>query len=514
MSKIKQMLGKFQLTQVRLGALISYMALGINIVTGLLYTPWMVHKIGQSNYGLYTLATSLIAIFMLDFGLGSAVSRFVSKYRAEGNQGAINKIVSVIYKLYFAIDGVILVVLVGLYFFLDIIYVKLTPEELEIFKVLYLMVAGFNLISFPLSPLNGVLNAYEKFIQLKLCDVFNKLFTVVLVLIALTASANVVTVVGANVTSGIITLIIKMIIVKKQLPIKLDLKGKGDKATYKNLFGFTLWTTVISLMQRFTHSFAPSVLGMTSSSIEIAVYSPAVVLEGYFYLFATAVNGLFLPRISRFIAEKKEDKILDLMIKVGKYQITVLGLIFVGFICVGKNFMNLWMGPEYAKSYYCTILLILPSLIGCSNQIANTTVVAKNLVKYQAKCMMVTGVLGLALSYVLSIYFGSVGVCIGTAVTSIVNIIYMTFIYKNKAEIDIFKFYKKCWIKAIPCYAAVIAIGLFITSYITFTGWFGLIIKAMIVTGIYAIVFFLGYFSSKDRRDLVSKIKSITKLNK
>ena len=142
MSKIKQMLGKFQLTQVRLGALISYMALGINIVTGLLYTPWMVHKIGQSNYGLYTLATSLIAIFMLDFGLGSAVSRFVSKYRAEGNQGAINKIVSVIYKLYFAIDGVILVVLVGLYFFLDIIYVKLTPEELEIFKVLYLMVAA------------------------------------------------------------------------------------------------------------------------------------------------------------------------------------------------------------------------------------------------------------------------------------------------------------------------------------------------------------------------------------
>ena len=96
---------KFKLDQVRTGAVVSYFAIGVNIITGLLYTPWMVRQIGQSNYGLYTLATSLIAIFMLDFGLGSAVSRFVSKYRAEGNQEGINSIVGVIYKLYIAIDN-------------------------------------------------------------------------------------------------------------------------------------------------------------------------------------------------------------------------------------------------------------------------------------------------------------------------------------------------------------------------------------------------------------------------
>lgn len=508
MSKIKQLSGKLKITQVRMGALISYGALGINIITGLLYTPWMVHKIGQSNYGLYTLATSLIAIFMLDFGLGSAVSRFVSKYRAENNQQGVNKIISIIYKLYFGIDIVILAVLFGLYFFLDVIYVKLTPQELETFKVLYLMVAGFNLISFPLSPLNGILNAYEKFIQLKLCDVFNKLFTVALVIITLTASANVVSVVAANVTGGIVTLIIKMIIVKRQVPLKLDIRGKGDRETYKSLFGFTVWTTVISIMQRFTHSFAPSVLGMTSSSIEIAVYSPAVVLEGYFYTFAMAVNGLFLPRISRFIAEKKEDKILDLMIKVGRYQITILGLIFVGFICVGQDFMNLWMGPEYAKSYYCTIILIFPSLISCSKQIANTTMIAKNLIKYQARCMIITGVLGLGLSYLLSIKLGSVGVCIGTAATSLVNSIYMTFVYKNKAEIDVFKFYRKCWIKAVPCYAIVAVAGLLIAPLIPLTGWIGLIVKAAIVAVIYLIVFGFIYFSSAERKALINKIKS------
>lgn len=509
MNKLKQLVSKLRTDQIKMGAVISYLALGIGIVTGLLYTPWMVHKIGQSNYGLYTLATSLITIFMLDFGLGSAVSRFVSKYRAEGNQQAINKITGVIYKLYFIIDAVVLAVLVILYFFLDVIYVKLTPDELETFRSLYLLVAGFNLISFPFSPLNGILNAYEKFIQLKLCDVFNKLFTVALVVIALYFSTSVKTVVAANVLAGIITIVIKFVIVKTSVPLKVDF-SKSDKSTYKTLFGFTAWTTVISIMQRFTHSFAPSVLGITASSTEIAIYSPAVILEGYYYSVGIAVNGLFLPRISKFIADKQEDKILDLMIKVGRYQLTVLGLIFVGFMCVGQDFMTLWMGPEYSKSYVCTLIIIAPTLLNCAKEIASTTVIAKNLIQYQAKLMIVTGFAGLAASYFLSLKLGATGVCLGTALTSLVNNIYMTFIYKNKAGIDIFTFYKKCVLKAILCYALVAVIGFSVLPLVSLPlSWTGLIIKAGIIGVIYLIVFFLLFLTSAERKEIGNILKKI-----
>ena len=48
--------------------MISYAAIAINIVATLLYTPWMVRQIGQANYGLFTLATSLINLFLIDFG--------------------------------------------------------------------------------------------------------------------------------------------------------------------------------------------------------------------------------------------------------------------------------------------------------------------------------------------------------------------------------------------------------------------------------------------------------------
>ena len=45
--------------QIRIGAVISYVALAVNIAATLLYMPWMVSVIGKANYAMYTLAYSL-----------------------------------------------------------------------------------------------------------------------------------------------------------------------------------------------------------------------------------------------------------------------------------------------------------------------------------------------------------------------------------------------------------------------------------------------------------------------
>lgn len=499
---------KLRLGQVKTAAIISYLALALNIILGFLYTPWMVDKIGDANYGLYTLATSVITIFMLDFGLGSAVSRFVSKYRAEKNQKAIDDIMSAIYKLYIAIDIAIFVVLTVIFFFLDIIYVKLDPQELEKFKTLYLIVAFFNVISFPFTPLDGVLNAYEKLAQLKLCSLFNKVFTVIAVVLTLYFTNDVAAVVGANIAVGLLTIILKLVIVKSNTPLKINLRFKG-KETYKTLFSFTAWTTIINLMQRFTHTLSPSVLAMTSGALEIAVYSPAVIIEGYYYTLATAIQGLFLPRISRFIAEKKENEILNLAIKLGRYQVITLGLIFIGFVCVGYDFMILWMGPEYAKTYYCTLILIFPTLISSSQQIASTTVIAKNLVKYQALCMLMTGTVGLGVSYISSKFIGAIGVCIGTAVAALANTVFMNFVYIKKAGLDMFKFYKQVYLRAVPAYILSAVISWFSVSFINILGWKGLIIKGIVISLIYFVAVFLFCINSDEKKKIAGLLKKV-----
>lgn len=497
---------KLKFSQLKMGAAISYFSMAFSIVAGLVYTPWMVAKIGQSNYGLYTLANSLIMIFVMDFGLGSAVSRFVAKYRAEGRVQDINNILGVIYKLYIGIDIAIFAVLAGVFLFVGKIYGELTPTELETFKSLYLIVAGYHILAFPFTPLNGILNAYEKFIQLKICDLVYKVFSVLSVVVVLFFSSSVVAVISANVLTHMLVVVLKFVFVKASVPVKTNFRASG-KSLYRNLFSFTLWTTIISIMQRFTHSFAPSVLGMTSGSKEIALYAPAVTLEGYYYTFGQAINGLFLPRVSQYIADGEEDKILKLMIKVGRYQAMVLGLIFIGFICVGKDFMTLWMGSDYIKTYYLAITILFPTLISSTQQIAKTTVIAKKLVRYEAMCMSITGVIGLAISYLLSLKVGALGVCIGTAVTALANVVYMNFIYKKKAGINVFEFYKKCYIRLIPCYGLSVLAGLAVAKYVPLDGWLGLGVKVVIIIAAYGILAGIFYISKDEKKQLLKKLK-------
>ena len=116
--------------QIKFGVLMSYFAIGINIITGLIYTPWMISSIGQENYGLFTLANSIMAFFMFDFGLSGAITRYISKYLSEGRPDKANNCLGLVYKLYFGIDLLLFIILAVVYIYIPDIYQKLHKESL------------------------------------------------------------------------------------------------------------------------------------------------------------------------------------------------------------------------------------------------------------------------------------------------------------------------------------------------------------------------------------------------
>ena len=284
--------------QIKLGALMSYFTIAFNMIAGLLYTPWMIEQIGQSNYGLYTLATSLITLFVMDFGMGAAVSRFVSKYNAAGEQEKVNNFLGIVYKLYFAIDAIILIALIIVSFFINGIYDNLTSSELDTFKVLYVIVGLFSVVSFPFMNLNGILTAYEQFVGLKVADLFHKVFIIVAMVIALIMGYGVYALVIVNAISGLLTILIKLMIVRKKTAVRVNFKHK-DKIMLKEIFGFSLWTTIGSLAQRLIFNITPSIIAAVSvtGAVGVALFGLGQTIEGYVYTFATAINGMFMPRI-------------------------------------------------------------------------------------------------------------------------------------------------------------------------------------------------------------------------
>lgn len=493
--------------QIKIGAMLSYFAIILNVGAGLLYTPWMVKMIGQSQYGLYTLANSLISLFLVDFGLSSATARYVSKYRAENNIQKVNNFLGIIYKLYLIIDGLIFLTLIIVYFFIDVIYKNLTPLEIAQFKVVYIIAGLFSVINFPFVTLNGILTAYEEFIHLKLSEVLYRLMLVAIMIAVLLNGGGLYSLVIVNAVVGLVVIAYKLIVIKRKLPINVNLYYR-DVGLTKDLFGFSAWSTVSTLAQRLVFSITPTVLGIVANSAAIAVFGIVSTIEGYVFVFTTAINGMFMPTITRAFHKSDAAKELNpLFIGVGKFQYAINGLIVAVFFAVGMQFIELWMGHDYSTAYYGILLTIVPGLFYNSLQIANTSLIVTNKVKYQAFVNMFMGVINIVLAFILSKRFGVLGACISIFIAFTVRNIILNIICYKVLKLDIFRFIRDCYIRmSIPICISVL-IGFLMNRIICPQGWTDLIIRGLVILIIFILSLFICGLNSTDRKYILQHLR-------
>lgn len=484
--------------QIRNGAILSYISITINILSGLVYTPWMVSRIGQSQFGLYTLANSIISLFLLDLGLGLATSRYISKYRAEGNQEKIDFFLGSIYKIYAALSGVLLVFFSVFFFCIDYVYTQLTVEEIRQFRVVYCISAGFSVINFPFVTFDGILSSYEKFIPLKLTEIAYRILYIATTSVALLLNHGLYVFVGLHAVVGLAITLAKGIIIKRTLPIRICFH-KQDNRLYREIFSFSLWVSITSLAQRLIFNLMPSILGVVASSSAIAVFGIVTTIESYAYTVIAAIKGLFMPRVSELLL-KDEKGLGSLNLSVGKFLYGLNGLIIVGFTILGKDFLLLWMGPEYADAYAGILLVLIPGLFYNSLQIANTTIIATKKVDLQAYVTVGTGVINVILAFPLSYRYGVIGSCLAIFIAYIARAIALNIMYHKVLPFDMLEFSKECYLKmSIPIVVAVLCCAPLHDVSIS-SDWLGLIIKGILVSAIYFVSIFVLGMSKVDRK--------------
>jgi O-antigen/teichoic acid export membrane protein len=493
--------------QIKLGALLSYFALGVNILTGLFFTPWVINSIGRENYGLFTLALSVITLFVFDFGLSGAVTRFIAKFLAEGRQDKANNCLGLVYRLYLYIDVFFVIILTAVYFFIPQIYRELTPDEIDRFKVVYSVAAVFTVFSFPFIPVNGILNANEKFIQVKICDVLHKLFIVVAMAGCLLLGGGLYSLVVVNAIAGVLAIFFKLWCISRFTDMSINFRYH-DKDQSREILGFSVWTTIIAFCTRMIFTLAPTILGIFAGSVPIAIFGIANSLEGYVYSFTNAIGGMFLPRVSKIVSAGNGD-VMPLMIKVGRIQLLVAGLVIGGFICVGREFITLWVGDGFADSYICAVFLIVPGLLQLPQEIGMQTIIAKNEVKYQAIVWMIMATINIMLSFVFAWKYGAIGISISICIAYIIRTIGLDIIFRKRLALDIRSFFSETFAKMGAGLVIVIVLSLALKNFIQLNGLIGLVLKTILFIFIYCI--YSTVVVNDEEKIMVKKLLNIKK---
>ncbi len=494
-------------SQLKKGVVLSYARVVFNALAGLLYTPWLIACIGSSDYGLYTLAISVINMFLLDFGLGSAVSRFLSKYKVEGDWDDAAVFLGIVYRVYFIIDIVILMVLVAGYFLIAAIYANLTVEELRKFQVLYMIVALYSVLSFPMLSFDGILNSEEKFVAWKGLDLLERITNVALIVVFLLLGYGVFALVFTNALTVLVFRCLKFLVIKRSTNVHVRFGVQNSKLT-KELVSFSVWTTAVSISQRMIFAIMPSILAALSNSWEIALFGLVVSLEGNFYGVAAALGNVFMTRVSRaLVSENAGNQLQVLMTKVGRVQLFILGAIFVGFIGIGRLFVACWVGGEFSMLYACTILVLIPSMIESPEIVGDTAITAAGAMKQKALIYLAMAITNIGTGIFLVGPYGALGGCVSICIAYCVRTIGMNVLYASILNLQIGRFFRDVYGRwPIP---AVLTVGFtFAFDWIIApVGWLGVLIELTVVTVLYLIFTWILFLAPTEKKKMMSFIE-------
>ncbi len=477
--------------QLKAGAFLSYVSIGLNNVVGLLYTPFMLRMMGQSEYGLYSLVASVVAyLTVLDLGFGNAIVRYTAKFRAEGKIREQYEMFGMFFLLYIGIGILVLLVGAGLYFNIDRLF-GATMNENELYKIRVMMLLMvFNLaFTFPMSIWGAVITAYENFVFQKLVNIARIILNPLAMIVMLMIGYRAIGMVVVTTIFNIITLLINYWYCKKKINIRVRF-GHFRWGFLKEVSIYSFWIFIDSLVTRYYINIGQLVVGIYCGSLVVAIYALAIQLLLMYSSFSSAINSLLLPKITTLVANNSSsDELSSLFIRIGRIQFFVISFILVGFVIFGREFIVLWGGVNYYKTYYIALLIFIPFSFDLITNVGITILQAKNKLKYRSIPMLITAFVGIMIMFPMTDKFGVWGCAVVTSASILIsNVIISNIMFYKIVNINVLKmvkdFGKMLWFPVLS-----IIFCFFIKQNIQIENWFDLILYILLFSVVYIPVF-------------------------
>ena len=495
-----------KINQLKAGVILTYLSQAIHVLSSMIYTPIMLRLLGQSEYGLYQLVSSVVSYLgLLNLGFGAGYIRFYSKYKAENDEIKIRRL-NGMYLIVFSVLGLLSLVCGGIMTFNTpaIFGNGLSAEELSKAKVLMAMM----IISLPITLLDSVfacyLTAKERFLFQKGMACIKGVISPFVTLPLLMMGYGSVGMVAVSLGITIASFLTDVWFATKKLSMKFDFKG-FDFRLLKQIWVFTFFIFINMIIDQINWSVDKFLLGRMIGTIAVAVYGIAASLNSMYLTFSTAISSVFVPKVNMLVSKENDNqKLTELFTKVGRVQFIILALIISGYILYGKAFIGFWAGEAYTEAYLIGILLMLPVTIPLIQNLGIEIQRAKNMHQIRSIVYLIMAIANIFLSILLIKYFGVVGAAVGTTVSlTLGNGLFMNIYYHKKMGLNILHFWKEI-LKFLPAVALTMGVGVIIKMIIPAQNILLLGVDIVIYCLVY-LIFMWIMGMNKSEKDLFSK---------
>lgn len=323
-----------KINQLKVGSILSYIQMGLNIIIELLFTQLMIKALGKSEYGLYnTVASTISMLSILSLGFNSSYVRYFAKYKVKNDETNISKLNGMFLLVFIFIGCIALLCGIYLSFNLKLIFKDgLSVSEYELARILMLLLTLSLSFSFPMSVFGNIISANERFVFLKITNmiktILGPLLSMPLLLLGFRSVSFVVVTLVISILADTLNLIYCVRIIKTKF-----IFHHLDKDVFKDLFVYTSFIAINIIVDQINSNVDNIMLARFKGTKEVAVYAVGSRLYTAYVRFSSSVSGVFTPRIHKIVNSIKNPEKLRVELTEMKNIYKMIFILWYSYKC-------------------------------------------------------------------------------------------------------------------------------------------------------------------------------------
>ncbi len=487
----------------------AYFLIFLNTISGFLIGPFLLSKIGDSIYGVYTTIFSFAsALTMADVGVTQTLIRYIANYKSENKTDEETSILCRTIRLInYVVIGVTLLASLGLYFALPHFYSdRFTLEEIRTAKNLFVIFSCSIAITIFSNYYSGIICGNGYFAYINITKSISVVLRLILIFVILTYKQNIYIIAFIDLALSVFIMLANLFFQKKNIRICKS-KGWLPKFLLKEVLIFTGFVILQSLIDQINNNLDNILIGAVVGSVAVAAYSFGLTLFHMFQNLSTSISQMLVPYMSDRIASQVSNKELENdLVKIGKIQFAIIGAIIFGFSILGKMFIKLWLGSELGSDclnvWIVTMILMGGGVLPLIQNGAIAILKAKNLMLFRTIALLIMAVINACLTFFLVKHFGYVYAAVGTAAGFIlVNTTIMDIYYLKKLNLNMFRVLGLILVRLVPC-NLIPAVIVFVLKGLLSDSYWWLACLVLIYCLIYLFCLLLLGFTSGEKKFL------------
>ncbi len=493
-------------------AIANLMGMLINMAIAFILSPFLVHTLGDTRYGVWTIAMAFTGYMSLfDFGISSAVNRYVAKYNSRGEQEKINGILSTALAL-FVLMAFIVILVSPLMAKLVTSMVNIDESLVEVVYLL-IIVVSFDIGVFIIRGLfRGTFAGYQRYEVINATLVISALYKALMFYAFLSEGYGLIAMGLISISANFITVLVFYAWLKKQYPEVLFRFRLIKKKQASKIIGYSKFTFIAMFANQIIYYSDAFVIGYFLTAAAVTHYSIPWTLAEYAKKISMAISQTYAPAISDKEASGDLDEIKSLFVSGTKYMIIISNLLSVGVIILGGAFIAVWMGPEYKElSEAVLVILFINQFFQGPQQISYSVLQGLSKQKYYSYMSIVVSVFNLVLSISLIQEYGIIGVAVGAVIPQVLfNGLYVPWLTLNTLKMSKWFYFKNTYlISIVPTF--VLFGALFVLRNLYYPeGYLELFLLALIGSFVYLMAVYYFMLNTAERSASIKFFRKIT----